>query len=240
MDGLRGSIPHQERRRPRFTVGETDLPAFDIERTVLDPGAAAGRSRRAAREKDPGWPVQNNLTVNPVCESIPGPVFPEGMDMAVDDEEAPDGLPAGIAEEFHAVPPDHRFRIRGVIGIEMAAGRPVHVGVGTDFEFRPRIQCQDPFLAGKKDKAAGGGAVGRIPLPVIGSGEFDGREPDRRPGTGRPAARPVRAVEGPARLPERVVQAERMAGGEKAAEKQAGAEAPQEREKHPHLFFAEN
>ena len=122
----------------------------------------------------------------------------------------------------------------------MAAGRPVHVGVGTDFEFRPRIQCQDPILAGKKDKAAGGGAVGRIPFPVVGSGEFNGREPDRRPGAGRPAARPVRAVEGPARLPERVVQAERMAGGEKAAEKQAGAEAPQEREKHPHLFFAEN
>ena len=243
-DRLSDPVPDKEqlRRRTGKAIGKAHLPGLDIERTVLDKVGLTG-GRGPAFQQKAGIPSQNHISVNPVSESAARPVFTQGMNMAFDQEESPDGLPAGIAEEFLSVPPDDRFGIRREIRVQMAADRPVHVRVGTDLVIGTGVQAQDPFLAGEKDEAAGDRAIGRIPLPVIGDGELDGGQPDGRLHPGGPPAGPVRPVEEPPRLTERVVQPERMTGGKEAA-KGKGTERPpvkggplERRKQVPHRLF---
>ena len=115
--------------------------------------SAAGRTGRVRTAHDgTGLASEHDPSVNPVGESVPVPVLPEGVDSVLPDQESPDRLPAFEPEQFRPVAGENGFRLRRIIGIQMSAPVAMHIrmdaGPGRNAPDQPAVPVQvDPDLA---------------------------------------------------------------------------------------------
>ena len=142
---------------------------------VIDGIFRAGEGISVGNSDDvPGFAPVRLDAVYPVGETLTVPVLPQGVDVLVAEEESHQCLPAGETEHFPTVAEDDGLAGRGIVGIEMAFRKPVHVRVDA---FARREGGDDLAVAIEVDPDRSLHGAGVL-FPGEAVGKTDGGEPD--------------------------------------------------------------